>query len=189
MVDFFRGLALVVVLCVAGCSTLSIHFNHIDITYEPRDVRLVAGDALYVEVIGAETLGFGATGQEWQRLVVEAANKHGPSWIVTTFTDNQSRANDLRYRLRVLFGVPMNFNIDTACDSQWSADRVKWQQTSNIVVAAFCSEQRELSAVRGALGESEAILSNRKEFQQNIGAVVRAALPSVNPHHCFEFDC
>ena len=191
MTVFSRCLVLAVILGVTGCGTATIHFSHFDSSYERKVAHLIAGDALYVEVIGAETLIHGANSREWQRLVVEAINKHGPSWLVTTFTDDQSLAHDKRYRLRVLFGVPANFNIGTACDGRWSADNAKWQQTSNLVVAAFCREQRELSAVRGTLGKSEVALSDRKGFQQFIGAVVRAALPRDNPHRvCMEpSDC
>ena len=188
-----RGLALAAVLGVAGCGIQAIHFDHFDLAYEPGEVAWGAGDALYVEVIGAPTPALRADQRAWRQLVVDAVDRYGPKWFVTDFTDDRSRAHDLRYRLRLLFGVPINFNIDTACEARWAADAVKWQQTSDVMAIAMCREQRELSAARASVGALEDFDPESGSFAGFLGIAARTVMPISNPilsPDCFDpIDC
>jgi hypothetical protein len=181
------GLVVAAVLGVAACGIPAIHFEHFDIAYSPGETAWGAGDALFVEVIGRPKSDPRLDDRAWQALVAGAIQDKGPQWFRTTYTTDASKAHDRRYRLRVLFGIPVNFNIDTACEDRWRHDHAKWRQASDLMAITFCRGQRELSAARGSVGKLGEFRPREEAFRDFIGIAARIVLPIRNPE--FDTDC
>ncbi len=185
--------AAVLVAGVAACGSPMVHFDHFDIAYSGGEVSAGAGDKLLVEVIGAPTPVGDGDETALRDAVTRAMREHGPQWFRTDYTSDAAEADDRRYRLRVLFGLPLTFNLTTVCKDRWLANRAVWQQASDLMAIAFCRGQRTLSAARGSVGELDTFRADSAGFGRFLGIASRIVLPSRNPlliDDCFDpVDC
>jgi len=181
------GLVAAAIIGLTACSGPMVHFDHFDLAYTRGETAWGAGNALFVEVIGRPKPDAELDDPAWRALVAGAVQAKGPKWFRTTYTTDPSKAHDPRYRLRVLFGIPVNFNIDTACEDRWPRDWAKWHQESALMAMAFCREQRELSTARGSIGDLGEFRPGDEAFRTFIGIVARTVLPIRNP--LLDRDC
>jgi hypothetical protein len=177
----FGAGALLGLLFLTGCAESTMIYNQrVNNRYSPTEFGVAAGRKDLRTVVHGDPFGMGP--EAFSAATLATLNRHPPPPQPTTFTTEPGESANPAYRLVLVFDAPRLPNFQVCREPlPASAQQPPGEEGGTLyVVAGFCLNQAELTAVNGRLNDVEGVDDPR--FDRLLGQVVMALFPPFDPN-------
>jgi len=109
--------------------------------------------------------------------IASSLEQYGPKWFVARYSADNTIKNNHGYELRWAYNTPENGNEDRLCNADYANSITTSEQTTGVVLAAFCRDSTFLSSIRARILEGQ----DSDSFRKTIGLMGRKLMPVRNP--------
>lgn len=173
--------ALVGSVVLAGCAGSTVLYNQrVNSRYSPTEFGVAAGRKDLRTVVHGDPFGMGE--EPFVTATVATLNRYQPPPQPTHFTTEPGEDANPFYRVVLVFDAPDLPNFQ-ACQEPLpeAAQQPPGEADGTLyVVAAFCLNQAELTAVNGKVGDVAGV--DDPKFNRLLGQIVLALFPPFDPN-------